>query len=99
METEHEGAQGLVLWRQPGHEHLPGQLMPVCGQSQWPAERRMGECQELLDEDEAAAGRRRTGILGWMTTVFLASGGQNHGRRHDQTRWMAPKAAKLQGKP
>jgi len=59
----------------------------------------MGECQELLDEDEAAAGRRRTGILGWMTTVFLASGGQNHGRRHDQTRWMAPKAAKLQGKP
>lgn len=54
METEHEGAQGLVLWRQPGHD-LPGQLMPLCGQSQWPAERRMGECQELLDEDEAAA--------------------------------------------
>ena len=70
METEHEGAQGLVLWRQPGHEHLPGQLMPICGQSQWPAERRMGECQELLDEDEAAAGRRRTGMLGWMATIF-----------------------------
>ena len=33
VETEHEGAQGLVLWRQPGHEHLPGQLMPYVGRA------------------------------------------------------------------